>query len=77
MQAPRGSTDERTLSLTAPGRKIAQTLIQLSREIEANFAKLAGLSKIAMLRELLSELAAALEVKSHQPMRSSPPHSGR
>lgn len=52
----------KTVTLTARGRKVAQTLVRLSREAEADFAERIGASRIATLRELLGELAAALDV---------------
>lgn len=52
----------KTVSLTPRGRRVAQTLVGLSREVEADFARLVGRSRMAMLRKLLSELTAALDV---------------
>jgi DNA-binding MarR family transcriptional regulator len=56
-------TDARAKSvcLTARGRKVSQTLVRLSRKVEADFAALVGSGKMAVLRELLSDLATALD----------------
>jgi DNA-binding MarR family transcriptional regulator len=51
----------KTVCLTARGRKISRTLVRLSHKVEADFAALVGPGKMAMLRELLNDLAAALD----------------
>jgi len=48
----------KTISLTARGLKVAQTLVLLSREVEADFSELVGPCRMAMLRELLGELGS-------------------
>jgi DNA-binding MarR family transcriptional regulator len=50
----------KTVRLTARGRKVARTLVRLSRNAEADFAKLLGPRKMATLRELLGELVVVL-----------------
>ncbi|HUC16246.1 MAG TPA: MarR family winged helix-turn-helix transcriptional regulator [Acetobacteraceae bacterium] len=51
----------KTVRLTARGRNVAQTLVQLSRNVEAEFARLIGSDEMAMLRQLLDDLVRALE----------------
>jgi DNA-binding MarR family transcriptional regulator len=52
--------------LTARGRKVAFALIRLSRSVEADFAALVGSDRMAMLRELLGDLATALAAATRQ-----------
>ncbi len=56
-------TDGRAKSvcLTARGQKVSETLVRLSRKVEADFSALLDPGKMAMLRELLSDLAIALD----------------
>jgi DNA-binding MarR family transcriptional regulator len=62
-------TDRRAKSvcLTARGQKVARTLVRLSRTAEADFSALLGLGRMAMLRDLLGDLAIALEANERWP----------
>lgn len=53
----------KTVCLTSRGRKVALVLVRLSHKAEADFATLLGPGKMSMLRELLADLATALETK--------------
>jgi DNA-binding MarR family transcriptional regulator len=55
-------TDGRAKSvcLTVRGQKVSQTLVRLSRKVEADFSALLGPGRMATLRELLGELTTAL-----------------
>ena len=51
----------RSVCLTARGEAVSQTLVRLSREAEADFAAMLGPGRMATLRDLLSDLATALD----------------
>lgn len=53
----------RLVRLTARGKRVQQTLMDLSAEAEAECAAAIGADRLTTLRELLAELATALEAE--------------
>jgi DNA-binding MarR family transcriptional regulator len=50
----------KSVSLTHRGQKLARTLVRLSRKVEAEFSAMVNPGRMALLRDALSDLAAAL-----------------